>query len=153
MSDTVAQDQIRAFVDRILRLKEEAKSIEADIRDEYAAAAEAGIDKTDLGLRVRMAEQSRRNLEVYFAAFPAAKLLKIGISGNVPKRLQTLSSVVGERAQLLLTFPGVFALEGWYHAEFNPWRRRGEWFDLCDASVARVERLRAEGPAINVRAA
>lgn len=47
--DSVAQDQIRAFVDRILRMKEEAKAINDDIRDIYAEAKGNGFDKTALG--------------------------------------------------------------------------------------------------------
>lgn len=57
MSDSVAQDQIRAFVDRILRLKEEAANIKADIREVYAEAKGNGFDKTVLGKVVGYVEK------------------------------------------------------------------------------------------------
>jgi uncharacterized protein (UPF0335 family) len=48
-SDSVAQDQIRAFVERIMRMREEAKAINDDIREIYAEAKANGFDKTVLG--------------------------------------------------------------------------------------------------------
>ena len=41
-SDSVAQDQIKAFVERILRMREEAKAINDDIREIYAEAKQTG---------------------------------------------------------------------------------------------------------------
>ncbi|MDE3809930.1 DUF2312 domain-containing protein [Sinorhizobium meliloti] len=41
--------QIRAFIDRILRLKEEQDTIGEDIRDIYAEAKSTGFDKTAMG--------------------------------------------------------------------------------------------------------
>lgn len=49
-ADTNAQ--LRAVVDRILRLKEEGDALTADIRDIYAEAKSNGFDKTALGLVV-----------------------------------------------------------------------------------------------------
>lgn len=57
MADSVAQDQIKAFVDRILRLKEEAASIKGDIREVYAEAKGNGLDKTVLGKVVGYVEK------------------------------------------------------------------------------------------------
>lgn len=55
--DSVAQDQIKAFVDRILRLKEEAKAINSDVREIYAEAKGFGFDKTVLGQLVSYVEK------------------------------------------------------------------------------------------------
>lgn len=49
MSDTVAAGQLRAFVERIIRLKEEQDTLAADIRDIYAEAKGSGFDKTAMG--------------------------------------------------------------------------------------------------------
>lgn len=57
MTDSVAQDQIRAFVDRILRLKGEAKDINRDIREVYGEAKGNGFDKTVLGKLVSYVEK------------------------------------------------------------------------------------------------
>ena len=55
--DSVAQDQIRAFVERILRLKEEVKATQGDIREVYAEAKGNGFDKTTLGKLVNYVEK------------------------------------------------------------------------------------------------
>lgn len=55
--DSVAQDQIRAFVERIMRLREEAKAINGDIREVYAEAKGNGFDKTVLGKLVSYVEK------------------------------------------------------------------------------------------------
>lgn len=44
MSDPVAGDQLRAFVERIERLEEEKKVISDDIKDVYAEAKGNGFD-------------------------------------------------------------------------------------------------------------
>lgn len=49
VEDSVAQDQIKAFADRIIRLRAEAKAINADVREIYAEAKGNGLDKTILG--------------------------------------------------------------------------------------------------------
>ncbi len=59
--DSVAQDQIKAFVDRILRLKEESKAIASDIREIYAEAKGNGFDKTVLGKLVNYVEKRQSN--------------------------------------------------------------------------------------------
>lgn len=46
---SVADDQLATFIDRILRMKEEADAIAADIREIYAEAKANGFDKTQLG--------------------------------------------------------------------------------------------------------
>ena len=43
-SDSVAQDQIRAFIERIERMEEEKKAIADDIKEIYAEAKGNGFD-------------------------------------------------------------------------------------------------------------
>lgn len=62
-SDAPAQAQIRAFVERILRMKEEAKSIKDDIREIYAEAKGNGFDKTVLGQLVSHVEKRQKDPE------------------------------------------------------------------------------------------
>lgn len=52
ISDGTADHQIASYVDRILRLKEEADGIASDIREIYAEARSNGLDKTALGTLV-----------------------------------------------------------------------------------------------------
>lgn len=56
-SESVAQDQIRAFVERIMRMREEARAINDDIREIYAEAKGNGFDKTVLGKLVLYVEK------------------------------------------------------------------------------------------------
>lgn len=57
MDESVARNQLRAFVERIMRLREEVKAINADIREVYAEAKGDGFDKTALGQLVAYVEK------------------------------------------------------------------------------------------------
>ena len=56
-----APDQLRAYVERILRMREEASAIKQDIRDIYAEAKGSGFDKTALGQLVSYVEKRAAN--------------------------------------------------------------------------------------------
>lgn len=80
--DSVAQDQIRSFVERIMRLREEVKAINGDIREVYAEAKGNGFDKTVLGKVVNYIEKRATSagelaegealFDLYLAAFDGA---------------------------------------------------------------------------------
>ena len=57
----VADEMIRALVERIMRLHEEKDAIQGDIRDVYAEAHGNGIDKTALGLVVTQLRKRAKN--------------------------------------------------------------------------------------------
>lgn len=79
MSADLAPDQLRQFVERIMRLKDEQDAIAADVRDVYAEAKALGFDKTALGdLVTRLRKQAKNPealserealLELYLAAY------------------------------------------------------------------------------------
>jgi len=81
-ADAVAQDQIKAFVERIMRLREEAKAIAGDIREVYAEAKGNGFDKTILGKLVLYVEKRATDsaamqeqdalFDLYLSAFDGA---------------------------------------------------------------------------------
>lgn len=83
-TDSVAADQIRAFVERILRLKEEAKSINDDIKEVYAEAKGNGFDKTVLGKLVNYIDKRAKDpnavseseaiFGLYLAAYDGASI-------------------------------------------------------------------------------
>jgi uncharacterized protein (UPF0335 family) len=60
-TDSGAQDQIRAFVDRIIRMREEKRAIQSDINEIYAEAKGNGLDKTILGKAVLRVEKQATN--------------------------------------------------------------------------------------------
>jgi uncharacterized protein (UPF0335 family) len=87
VEDSVAQDQIKAFVDRIIRLKGEVKALNVDIREIYAEAKGAGLDKTILGKVVnhveKMADDANKVMEaealfeLYLVAYQSASGMRI----------------------------------------------------------------------------
>jgi uncharacterized protein (UPF0335 family) len=78
-SDSVAQDQIRAFIERIERLEEEKQAIADDIKEVYAEAKGNGFDTKVLRqiIRIRKQDHAERMeqealLELYMAALGMA---------------------------------------------------------------------------------
>ena len=77
--DSVAQDQLRAFIERIERMEEEKKAISDDIKEIYAEAKGNGFDTKVLRqiVRIRKQDASERMeqealLELYMAALGMA---------------------------------------------------------------------------------
>lgn len=75
MSDNVAAEQLRLFIERIERLEEEKKGIADDIRDVYTEAKSQGFDSKTMRavVRLRKLEKHARDemdalLETYRAA-------------------------------------------------------------------------------------
>jgi uncharacterized protein (UPF0335 family) len=78
-SDSVAQDQIRAFIERIERMEEEKAAISDDIKEIYAEAKGNGFDTKVLRqiIRIRKQDAAERMeqealLELYMAALGMA---------------------------------------------------------------------------------
>lgn len=74
-TDSVAQDQLRAFIERIERMEEEKAAISADVKEIYAEAKGNGFDTKILRLIVRIRKQDANEraeqeavLEMYMAA-------------------------------------------------------------------------------------
>jgi uncharacterized protein (UPF0335 family) len=75
MSDAVAAEQLRLFIERIERLEEEKKGIADDVRDVYAEAKANGYDVKTMRaiVRLRKMEKNARQeadalLETYRSA-------------------------------------------------------------------------------------
>lgn len=78
-TDSVAQDQIRAFIERIERMEEEKKAIADDIKEIYAEAKGNGFDTKVLRQIVRIRKQDHAErmeqealLELYMTALGMA---------------------------------------------------------------------------------
>jgi uncharacterized protein (UPF0335 family) len=74
-NESVAQDQLRAFIERIERMEEEKQAIADDIKEIYAEAKGNGFDTKVLRqvIRIRKMDASERMeqeaiLELYMAA-------------------------------------------------------------------------------------
>lgn len=75
MSDNIAADQLRQFIERIERLSEEKQGIADDIKDVYAESKATGFDTKTMRqiVRLRRMEKHHRDeaqmlLETYCAA-------------------------------------------------------------------------------------
>jgi hypothetical protein len=66
-------------------------------------------------------------MRVYFIQAESGPV-KIGIAGDVQKRLDGLQSANHERLAVIAVMEGDPALEAALHARFQPGRIRGEWF-------------------------
>ena len=74
-AENVAQDQLRAFVERIERMEEEKKAIADDLKEIYAEAKGNGFDTKVLRQVIRIRKQDRSErleqeaiLELYMSA-------------------------------------------------------------------------------------
>lgn len=74
-TDSVAQDQLRAFIERIERMEEEKKAIADDVKEIYAEAKGNGFDTKVLRqvVRIRKMDHAERMegealLDLYLAA-------------------------------------------------------------------------------------
>ena len=74
-TESVAQDQLRAIVERIERMEEEKKAIADDIKEIYAEAKGNGFDTKVLRQVIRIRKQDRSErleqeaiLDLYLAA-------------------------------------------------------------------------------------
>jgi uncharacterized protein (UPF0335 family) len=75
MSDNVAADQLRLFIERIERLEEEKKGIADDVKDVYAEAKANGYDTKTMRAIVRlrrMEKNARQEAEALLDTYKAA---------------------------------------------------------------------------------
>lgn len=75
MSDIIAADQLRLFIERIERLEEEKKGIADDVKDVYAEAKAVGYDVKIIRQIVRlrkMKPDDRAEMEALLDTYKAA---------------------------------------------------------------------------------
>ena len=75
MSDVIAAEQLRLFIERIERLEEEKKGIADDIKDVYAEAKSTGYDTKTMRSIVRlrkMEKHARDEAEALLDTYKAA---------------------------------------------------------------------------------
>lgn len=75
MSDIIAADQLRLFIERIERLEEEKKAIADDVKDVYAEAKSNGYDTKTMRAIVRlrkMEKHARDEAEALLDTYKAA---------------------------------------------------------------------------------
>lgn len=77
-------------------------------------------------------------MTVYFVQIGNADRVKIGFSGNLKNRLQSMATVSSEVVTLLGHIEGDKKMESDLHTRFASYRIRGEWFHLSGDLLAYV---------------
>jgi len=81
MSDNVASDQLRLFIERIERLESEKKGLSDDIKDVYLESKANGYDPKTMRKIVRlrkMEKNARQEAEALLATYAAALGMQLG---------------------------------------------------------------------------
>lgn len=81
MSENVAADQLRLFIERIERLEDEKKGISDDIKDVYLESKANGYDPKTMRKIVRlrkMEKNARQEAEALLATYAAALGMQLG---------------------------------------------------------------------------
>lgn len=89
MAEFVAQDMIRSYVDRIRRLKDEARELNRDIREIYAEAKSNGFDKTILGKVVNYVEKREEDRDAVTESEALFDMYLSAYDGRVGTRIAT----------------------------------------------------------------
>ncbi len=81
MTDTVAADQLRMFIERVERLEEEKRGLADDVKDVYAEAKATGFDTKAMREIVqlrRMEDHARRERGQILSTYAEAIGLQLG---------------------------------------------------------------------------
>jgi len=81
MSDNIAADQLRLFVERIERLESEKKGLSDDIKDVYLESKANGYDPKTMRKIVRlrkMEKNARQEAEALLSTYAAALGMQLG---------------------------------------------------------------------------
>ena len=81
MSDNIAADQLRLFVERIERLESEKKGLSDDIKDVYLESKANGYDPKTMRKIIRlrkMEKNARQEAEALLATYAAALGMQLG---------------------------------------------------------------------------
>lgn len=94
-----AGTQLRAVIDRILRLKEEGDALTSDIRDIYAEAKSNGFDKTALGLVVAQLRKRAKDPAKYTELSEVASTYLAAYEGGTRVALRAHAHAIDSQAK------------------------------------------------------
>jgi hypothetical protein len=76
---------------------------------------------------------------VYFVGAEGSEPIKIGVTDDVPARLQAMQTGCPRRLYCIVAVSGGRALETWLHRALAPIRLHGEWFAPRAELMALIE--------------
>jgi len=91
-----------------------------------------------------MSAGEKRDL-IYFVRNRTARLIKVGFTSNIDRRLRYLETQSGVELQRLGSVAGTRWHERAIHAELKNFRETGEWFRDCPEVVKVVDRIIEHG--------
>lgn len=97
------------------------------------------VDAVWTNTPVRTPDAERSSI-VYLIGSPESRLVKIGRSDDVPRRLADIQRMSPVPLTVLWATPGGAELEARLHRRFAGHRRHGEWFDFGDDNPVQVVR-------------
>ena len=83
--------------------------------------------------------------QVYVIKRKGARLVKIGVTRQLERRMRALATGAGAELELLVAFPGEREDEQVLHDRFAAYRKRGEWFEYAGPVERWVKEMRAGG--------
>lgn len=83
--------------------------------------------------------------QVYVIKRKGARLVKIGVTRQLDRRMRALATGAGAELELLVAFPGEREDERTLHDRFDAYRKRGEWFEYAGPIERWVKEMRAGG--------
>lgn len=86
---------------------------------------------------IRAAEAHSLSRCVYFVLAPSLRAVKIGYTGSLFSRIDSIQMGCPEELGYVRLIPGLSAsnfraAEQWFHKRYAPLRIRREWFRACD---------------------
>lgn len=95
-------------------------------------------------------QTSARALVYFLQTMAPSRLIKIGVSTNVPARVKEFQSGHPAPLVMLHTMPGTMAMERSLHVAFAHLRQVGEWFTPAPELLAFIEARKAEAQPLGV---
>jgi transposase-like protein len=81
--------------------------------------------------------------KVYFLLAPDAKMVKIGVTTDLPSRMQAIQACSPVQLTVVATIPGDEAVESAMHLRFASSRAHFEWFRLTPELARFIEEIKA----------
>jgi Meiotically up-regulated gene 113 len=134
-----------------IEMREALDAIDEAVRYAKALACRRGDSEAmrELAMQRRRTKKveamAHRGSNIYVVKRPDRRLVKIGVTDNVHRRVKSLQTAAGCELELLLSFPGEREDEQLLHKEFAEYRQRGEWFTYARPLALWVHEKRLNG--------